>query len=396
MSDAEQKDDLCTCGSGLPHRRCHGAVLKSPGEIPIGKSDPHSPQERVSLVGFPGTYQTLHMLYRFKGDDPRNALPLGGSPGLYEVTFILHRPGYRLQQEHELSFASGLRGDSHLAISKPAFSPPGNPDADQIVIFGATEDGQFQFTGFPNEKGYRGKLVTAPFHAKDRGHAEEIAYRAIASSLSNMSTHLDIPLEIGYRETKELSNGSASISFKSPYLEAPMAIQPTSNFGPEFRSFVALYREALNTDSPVYQFLCLFKILEALRSRRTRLGREAKRNNTTFANPDETLPGTPAEVKTWLESLFYIRRPFDLSVLDSAVPQDVRGQKVSDVIQNILNPLRIKVAHALFRDSGELPLSSDDLVHAHAITGRLLLTKCIVRRLLKNDFPNDYLSHLPS
>ncbi len=388
--------ELCPCGSGLPHRRCHGSVLSSPGAIPIGKGDPNSPEERVSLVGFPGTYQTLHMLYRFKGDDPRNSLPLGGTPGLYEVTFILHRPGYKLQQEHQLSFSSGLRGDSHLAISKPAFLPPGNPDADQIVIYGTTEDGQFQFTGYPNEKGYLGKMVTAPFQAKDRGHAEEIAYRAIAAPLSNMSIHLDLPLEIGYRETKELSNGSISISLMSPYLEAPMAIQPTSNAGPEFRSFAALYREALNTNSPVYQFLCLFKILEALRARRTRLARDAKKNNTTYTAPDETLPSTHAEIKVWLEGLFYIRRPFDLSTLDSAVPQDLRGQKASDVIENVLNPLRVKVAHALFGNGGELPLSSDDLLHTHTITSRLLITKCLVRRLLKSDFPNDFLNHLPS
>jgi hypothetical protein len=255
-------DELCSCGSGLEFRQCHGSVMNNAGEIPIGKGNPTAPQERVSLVGFPGTYQTLHMIYRFKGNDPRNTLPPGGTPGLYEVTFILHRPGYKLQGEHNFSFSSGLRGDSHLAISKPAYAPPGNPDADQILIAGNTEDGHFQFTGFPNEKGYLGKLITAPFKAKDRAHAEEIAYRAIASSLSNMSLHLDIPLEIGIRETKELSNGSTSISLMSPYLEAPMAIQAIANFGPEFRSYAALYREALNTDTPVYQFLCSSRLLK--------------------------------------------------------------------------------------------------------------------------------------
>ncbi|MDG7001929.1 MAG: hypothetical protein JRN15_22755, partial [Nitrososphaerota archaeon] len=82
--------------------------------------------------------------------------------------------------------------------------------------------------------------------------------------------------------------------------------------------------------------------------------------------------------------------------LDAAVPQDLRGRKVSDVIENVLNPIRVKVAHALFGNSGELPLSSDDLLHSHAITSRLLVSKCLVRRLLKNDFPTDFLSHLPN
>jgi hypothetical protein len=298
--------ELCSCGSGLPFRRCHGSVMNNAGEIPLGKGDPNAPEERVSLVGFPGTYQTLHMMYRFKGNDPRNALPLGGTPGLYEVTFILHRPGYKLQGEHNFSFSSGLRGDSHLAISKPAYAPPGNPDADQILIAGNTEDGNFQFTGFPNEKGHLGKLVTAPFQAKDRAHAEEIAYRAIASSLSNMSLHLDIPLDIGVRETKELSNGSTSISLMSPYLEAPMAIHAMANFGPEFRSYAALYREALNTDTPVFQFLCLFKIIEALRARRTRLVREAKKTGGTYTVPIEQMPHNEAEVRVWTSLLRWV------------------------------------------------------------------------------------------
>jgi hypothetical protein len=394
MSEKES-NDLCHCGSGLPFHRCHGSVLKSPRDIPIGKGDPNAPEERVSLVGFPGTYQTMHMLYRFKGDDPRNKLPLGGSPGLYEVTFILHRPGYKLQQERYISFSSGLKGDSHLAISKPAFSPPGNPDADQILIIGVTEDGQFEFIGLPNERGYLGKIITKPFQANNRGHAEEIAYRALAAPLSNMSLHLDIPLEMGVRETKEISNGSVSMSFVSPYLEVPMSINATSTFGAEFRGYAALYREALNTNSPVYQFLCLFKILEALAARRKRMAREAKKNNLGYVPPDEVLPNTPAEVKAWLEGLFYVRPPFDLSTLDSAVPQDFRGRKVTDVIEAHLKPLRIKVAHALFGSGGELPLSSDDLTHTHSITRHLLVTKCLVRRMLKSDFPTHFLSHLP-
>ena len=369
--------------------------MKSTAEIPSANVPLNATQERVSLVGFPGTYQTLHQLYRFKVDDPRNHLPLEGSPGLYEVTFILHRPGYRLQPEGQLSFASGLRGDSHLAITKPAYSPPGNPDADEIRIMGQTEDGTFEFIGLPNAKGFLGKFVSVPFRANNRGHAEETAYRAIASPLSGMSVHLDIPLEIGHRETKELSNGSVSISFVSPYLKAPMAINATATFMPEFRSYAALYREALNTNSPVYEFLCLFKIIESLRGRRIRFARDAKKTNANYIPPTEVLPGNTGEIKAWLEALFYIRREFDLSTFESAVPPDLRGRTAADVIENVLKPLRVNVAHALFGSRGELPLSSDDLLHTHKLTHRLFVTKCLVRRMLKNDFPNDFLNHLP-
>jgi len=77
------------------------------------------------------------------------------------------------------------------------------------------------------------------------------------------------------------------------------------------------------------------------------------------------------------------------------VPHDLRGRKASDVIDNVLKLLRDKIAHALFGDGGELSLSSDDLTHTHSVASRLLITRCLVRRMLKNDFPNDFLSHLP-
>ena len=337
----------------------------------------------------------MHVLYRFKGDDLRNELPLGGSPGLYQATFILQRPGHRLMPEHDLSFSPGLLGNSHLAISKPAYCPPGNPAADQILIFGVTEDGSFKFTGLPNEKGFLGKLTSDPFRATHRAHAGEIAYRALAPSLSNISLHLDIPLEIAHREVKELATGSIQISFVTPFLDVPLAIPGTTAFSPEFGSYAALYREALNANNPAFAFLCLFKIIESLRGRRRRLEREARRNGTQYTLPHEILPAENAEIKTWLESIFYVRRAFDLSTFDSAVPKDLRGRSAEEVIEKVLNPLRVNIAHALFPEGGELPISSDDLLHTHKVTGRLLFTRCLVRRMLKNDFSKEFLTHLP-
>ena len=41
--------------------------------------------------------------------------------------------------------------------------------------------------------------------------------------------------------------------------------------------------EALNSNSSVYQFLCLFKIVEALRARRKKLQRAANATNAGYA-----------------------------------------------------------------------------------------------------------------
>jgi hypothetical protein len=62
-----------------------------------------------------------------------------------------------------------------------------------------------------------GKLVSSPFRANSRQHAEEIAYRAISSSLSDFSSHLDIPRNRHYRDEgyvdgqhKDFVSGSVS------------------------------------------------------------------------------------------------------------------------------------------------------------------------------------------
>ena len=136
-------------------------------------------------------------------------------------------------------------------------------------------------------------------------------------------------------------------------------------------------------------------MIESLRGRRVRLAREAKRNSAVYTAPVETLPRTNEEIRNWLEALFYIRREFDLSTFESAVPVDLRGRTVDDVFRSVLNPLRVHVAHALFNGGSELPLSPDDLLQTHKVTHLLLATKCITRRMLKNDFPHDFLNHLP-
>jgi len=46
-------------------------------------------------------------------------------------------------------------------------------------------------------------------------------------------------------------------------------------------------------------------------------------------------------------------------------------------------------------DSGELGMSADDLLKAGTVDHWLPVTRTIVRRMLKNDFSDEFLSHLP-
>ena len=388
------RNDLCPCGSGKKYKRCHGlthARAERPKEDIL---DPKAVSATINFMGLPAQAEHLHAINRFKDGDSRNAIPLQGAEGDYKVTFVLRRPGFSLHPENSFSFATGLRGDSHLAITKPAFIPPGNPNADQILISGRTEDGNFQFTGYPNERGFLGKVESAPFRARDRAEAEKKAFRALASSLSNWSIHLDIPLEVYQIDTVEMTTGNTQMSLTTPYWEAPFSVTPTAQMEPEFRGYASLYREALGSSSAVYRFLCLYKIAEGVLSRRARLAEEAKAAGTPIARHRELLPDKPEEVVVWLNAIFPVRRNWDAMAIDSAVPPEIRGKKFGYVITTILQPLRVDIAHALSSKSGELTMSVDELLHIEKINKWLLPAKCIVRRILKNEFPKEFLSYL--
>ena len=89
----------------------------------------------------------------------------------------------------------------------------------------------------------------------------------------------------------------------TPYWEVPFAVAPTAELKPEFRGYASLYREALSSSSTVY-YLCLFKIIEGVQSRRQRLAIEAKNAGTDFRPRQRRVPEKPEEQDSVAESHF--------------------------------------------------------------------------------------------
>lgn len=392
------RNDPCPCGSGKKYKRCCGSLDQAePAEARAAQPEVANlpTQTQVPLTGLPGQHQHIITVLRFNPPtDPRNQIGPQGIPGDYSVTFVLERRGYNLLPERQYSYATGLRGDSHLAIAKPAFTPPGNPDATQIRIYARTEDGNFTFRGLPNNAGFLGKIESEPFRANSFSDAEEKAYRALAPSLSNWSVHLDIPLNIYQVDSTHLASGNSRMSMSTASWEVPFSVAPTAELKPEFRGYASLYREALGSNSAVYTFLCLFKVIEGILSRRQRLAVEAKNAAAAFIRPRRRVPEKPEERIPWLNAIFPVRQTWDPMALDSIFRPEALGKKFGDVIDKILVPLRVDIAHALSLQSGELTLSVDELLHMQKVNNWLPLTKCIVRRMLKDKFPTEFLSYL--
>jgi hypothetical protein len=108
----------------------------------------------------------------------------------------------------------------------------------------------------------------------------------------------------------------------------------------------------------------------------------------------ETIPSRKEDSPTWLNAIFSTRPKSDRMALDSLFPDEALGKSFKHVIDRILYPIRVDIAHAILSRSGELTLTVDELLHTRNLRKWLPLTKCIVRRMLKNDFPADFLPYL--
>ena len=72
---------------------------------------------------------------------------------------------------------------------------------------------------------------------------------------------------------------------------------------------------------------------------------------------------------------------------------EAKGKKFGTVIDQYLQPLRVKIAHAVL-DSGELTMIADDELGLEEVFKWLPLCKCIARHMLKNEFPKEFLPFL--
>lgn len=341
--------------------------------------------------GLPG--QRLYADLYVRSTDPNDLNQrevYGGEQGEYKVVFTLNRPGFPLHPDNEVTNADKLRGDSHLAITAPAIVDPLLPDADRVKLaYELPEIGNIEFTGYPNEAGFLGK-VELEFPTDNFKEAEDSAHYLLAPLLSFFSTYLDIPLSIYQVDITEKRTGNMRMSIVYPFQEAPLLIVPLNGVSNEWRGYASLYREALNSNSPAYQFLCLFKIIDGIGERHKRLGAEARKRGEAFNRPPIVVPENNEEQIKWLKEIFPMPKEWNPLALNSVFVKDALGRRLSSILETHLRPLRNDIAHTLFSNLGELTVSIDEAFHILKVHKWLPLMKCLVRWMLKNEFPQEF------
>jgi hypothetical protein len=353
-----------------------------------GSLGPNQTSALVQIAGFPGQHQRYIVVNEFRDSKPSNP---AGQPGDYKVVFVLSRPGRAPRADRDVSFNLGLEGDSHLSISAVHVQPSGT-EGKKIVALNLdhTHTGRtVRLVCRPNARGFAA-WVEATLSAQSFADAELAASRALTPALSTWSATWNIPLLIHQVEVTEVRTGNSQVSVTMPFYDAPADALSPKDLSEDFLWFAALYREAINSNSPLYRFLCIYKIIEGVMVRRG--------VTKVYPKMRERVPEDPAEFNGWLHALFPVRpERWDEMALSSVFIQEALGRNVGDIREKDLRPIRNDIGHLFGDDETASPkarLWVDDPAQVMKVHHWLPVATCIARLLLKNEFPDTYLSFL--
>jgi hypothetical protein len=144
----------------------------------------------------------------------------------------------------------------------------------------------------------------------------------------------------------------------------------------------------MNSSSPVYRFLCFFKILEGLFARRARLDKEIVAHGGTPSRCREEMPSEYNGQVAFLASLFR-GVTWNVGMVHSVFIPGVAGRRLSFLHQEPMRDLRNRVAHAVL-DSGEPTVDADTQLDVRSVELWLPITKVLARYLLQTEFPTEF------
>lgn len=341
------------------------------------------------LLGLPG--QPIRFVMRRvvpNGDPPISAADAATESKVFRVAFTLSRPGESICPDNRVLSSDLITGNSYLRLR-----PSGAVTSEQPTIrFSVlTEDGLFEIHESVNSDGFIDKIEILSINAEDFFQAENIARRLIIPSISWHSTHLDIPLNIYQVDVVELKTEDFMIYRTAKSFDAfviPDGIR-IYDIKKESGAYASVYREGLNSNSHIYQFLCFYKIIEGILARRKRLSRRTKSRHQGAVQLPERVPQNIAGLLELLRNTFIVNFSWDAVEAERVLPKKFWGKALTAIVHRDLRPIRNELTHT-FLGTGE-PLSVDELANAAKVAEYLPMTKCFARWMLKNEFPDQFL-----
>jgi hypothetical protein len=262
--------------------------------------------------------------------DRRGGSP-SGSPGKYDVVFVLGVPGMS-------GAATALDFDGMLAGGDSLLEGTGL----EVELQAADGSSLSVARIVPNAHG-RLAQVRLAVTAGNFSLAENEAFDAVMPVLSRIAFEADTPLEVtGILLTEQATQtrrfGATLVGATQP---APELAGTTT---PELRSFLAAYREGLNTNSPLYQTLSFYKIIEGVATFHTKRARAAKKCGAPEPTDPlaQQIPGNRADLAgmtEWARDNFTPYLGMSFGEIRSAVKNTIR-----DAVAHITPGMDLRIA----------------------------------------------------
>ncbi len=351
------------------------------------------PMPKVAITGWPGLSENLISVPR--QNDFRSAHNPLGAPGLYDITFTLAIPGHIPLAGSETWFSDISGGDSNVVLARPIRER--NPGELGTGVIGVSLNHRLlSYLLCPNDAGRLAHIKVEKFQGVNFADAVYWTQSGILPVLSRISVQLSIPLQIHVVEAEELSSGTKRYTYTVPHpnvlllgIKGSGAIS-TNKFSPAMQIYAGLYREALNTNSVSYSFLCLYKIIDGIRASRRKLLRKVS-ESSSHEPTNEKLPDSRPELEPWLDTLLLRPKDWGDETFRALVPHaEWLGRSFSWIIDRVLSPIRVQVAHVL-TEQDDTPLNVDNYLHQQAIYVVVPIATAICRQMLRNDFPDELL-----
>jgi len=373
-------NDPCQCGSGKKAKKCCGTNAQQP----LVTTETPKIDGTLGLSGIP-LLMNVVPINSIKRDKPNPS----GVQGKYKASFLLGKPNQPPIDENHLTFEfDQMHGNSHLFI--------GDPDDVFVNITANLPDGNsgfknYDFEGYANAEGYLSKIVIEKFDALNIQDAMDQAFNALYPILSRMSILNNVPAFVHRWAIVELATQNHMSSFTLPFLNQHAPILDNVPKDADFETFASLFREGLNSNSPNYQFLCFFKIIEGIRKIKEERARKENQQVLLTGNkpvrPREILPSDAAEQQAWLRTLYGKQKWSGLAIAQ-VFSSGAGGRKINDLIapSKELDTVRNKIAHTVLRDESLVPLTTDDSGHIREVANWLPLCKSLALYLLKQEY----------
>lgn len=136
------------------------------------------------------------------------------------------------------------------------------------------------------------ELSCAVFECTATSHfeAREIFHKKVMVFIDYLCYANDLPLNLTLLESRDESGDCSVINYESPYFNKNLDVNLLSS-RKELEEVYSLYREAKNSDSPYYRFLCYYKILEGIYGHlEIKLFMKAKKEGISLQRLPEVIP----------------------------------------------------------------------------------------------------------